>query len=81
MCSETFYRREIDTDIRMQPSKSAAERLKMLELLKKFEEYNKEEDESLSEVEEYTDDGASLAKRFNKIDLGAFYSYGSDLSG
>jgi hypothetical protein len=64
----------------MQPSKSAAERFKTLELLKKFEEYNKEEDESLSEGEEYTDDGANLAKRFNKIDLGAFYSYGPDSS-
>ncbi|VDB99928.1 unnamed protein product [Peniophora sp. CBMAI 1063] len=43
-CSEGFYRTQLETDIRSAPSKSAEERKEMMEVLKRFEEENTEDD-------------------------------------
>ncbi|KAJ6591142.1 hypothetical protein DFH09DRAFT_1273806 [Mycena vulgaris] len=37
-CSEGFYKKEVEADIRVAPGKSAAERRRMMELLRRFEE-------------------------------------------
>ena len=64
-CSEGFYKMQIESDIRAEPSKTAAERIKMLELLKRFEEDSLEDpldDDQMSE----------LANKFHDVDLGQF---------
>jgi acetyl-CoA carboxylase beta subunit len=65
-CSETFYKKEVELDIKSAPSKTSHERLKMMELLKKFEEENAgtglEDDEQ--------EDGDDLVRRFQGVDLG-----------
>lgn len=63
-CSETFYRREIETDIKSAPLKSAAERDKMLALLRKFEEDCAEESDLVTQVDD------DLARKLKEIDLG-----------
>ncbi|KAF9499950.1 hypothetical protein BDN71DRAFT_1502444 [Pleurotus eryngii] len=50
-CSEGFYRKEVETDIQSEPSKTAEERRRMMELLKKFEE------DSLKQEDGDGDDG------------------------
>lgn len=67
-CSETFYKNEIQRDVGENPNLKAEERLKMMEMLKRFEEMENEEDHNDDEE----DDG--LAERFEGIDLGAFCS-------
>jgi hypothetical protein len=68
LCSESFYRKEIEADIRTQATE---ERLKMLQLLKRFEEQNDEDDlGSSSEEEGETEQDTHLARRFDGINLG-----------
>ncbi|KZV66303.1 hypothetical protein PENSPDRAFT_755787 [Peniophora sp. CONT] len=43
-CSEGFYKTQLETDIRSAPSKSAEERKEMMEVLKRFEEENADDD-------------------------------------
>ncbi|KAF8717518.1 hypothetical protein AX14_012166 [Amanita brunnescens Koide BX004] len=64
-CSESFYKKVLETDIRSAPSKSTEEKRKMMELLKKFEE------ESINDASDEDDDvlGADLAKRLQGVDL------------
>ncbi|KAJ3519340.1 hypothetical protein NMY22_g13251 [Coprinellus aureogranulatus] len=64
-CSETFYKKEIETGIHAEPSKTAQERKQILELLKRFEEESAEDAEALDEEEDESD----LAKRFASVDL------------
>ncbi len=69
-CSEPFYKRELEDGIKSQPNASTAERVKMMELLKRFEE-----EEGDGELEGLEDDGADaetdgLAQRLAGIDLG-----------
>ena len=77
-CSETFYKKEIEADIHSGPSKTAQERQRMLDLLKKFEEEEASgqflggDDEN-----EEDDDEFNLAKRFESVDLGASKEYWS----
>ncbi|KAJ7628639.1 hypothetical protein FB45DRAFT_41847 [Roridomyces roridus] len=61
-CSETFYKKQVESDIRAEPSKSAQERQRMLELLKRFEE------ESL-DAEEEDEEESDLARRMQDVDL------------
>ncbi|TFK39930.1 hypothetical protein BDQ12DRAFT_590462, partial [Crucibulum laeve] len=66
-CSETFYKKEVESDIRSEPSKTAEERLKMIELLKKFEEESGK-DNGLGDLDE-DEEGNDLAKRFDAVNL------------
>ncbi|KAK7019915.1 hypothetical protein R3P38DRAFT_2971182 [Favolaschia claudopus] len=65
-CSETFYKKEVESDIRAEPSKSASERQRMLELLKRFEEESSTQDDLNSEDEDKESD---LARRLKNVDL------------
>ncbi|KAG5727144.1 Zinc finger HIT domain-containing protein 2 [Termitomyces sp. T112] len=67
-CSETFYKKEVETQIQSEPSKTLQERMQMMEMLKKFEEES-EQDAGLDSDGE--DDGEDLARRFADIDLDA----------
>ena len=68
-CSETFYRKQVETDIHSEPSKSAEEKMKMLQLLKRLEQQSLEEDQDfLEENESDGDDG--LARRIGDVDFG-----------
>jgi hypothetical protein len=64
-CSESFYREEVQADIGNAPSSSAQDRQQMIELLRRFEESNLEEEE---------DSSNELADKLNGVDLGA-HSY------
>ncbi|KAM6497019.1 hypothetical protein JOM56_007492 [Amanita muscaria] len=68
-CSESFYKKELETDIRASPSKSMEEKSRMMELLKRFEEENADLDH-LSDNES-GDEGhiADLAERLENVDL------------
>lgn len=70
-CSETFYRKEIQTSIETKSSKSHEEREKMLELLKRLEEQTQEEDSSslLRDQDESDSDFNDLASRFADVDI------------
>ncbi|KAF8623222.1 hypothetical protein AX15_006457 [Amanita polypyramis BW_CC] len=71
-CSESFYRKELETDVHSAPSKSREERQKMLELLKKFEEESMDDDvNDLIDEGEYgnKDPAADLETRLQNIDL------------
>ncbi|KAF7342012.1 hypothetical protein MVEN_01788400 [Mycena venus] len=63
-CSETFYKKEVESDIRAEPSKSAHERQQMLELLKRFEE----ESAAVEDELEHEDEN-DLARRLENVDL------------
>ncbi|KAG7443578.1 uncharacterized protein BT62DRAFT_874863, partial [Guyanagaster necrorhizus] len=59
-CSETFYKNEIQRDVGADQNLKAEERIKMMEMLKRFEAMENKEDE----------DGVDgLAERFEGIDL------------
>ncbi|KDQ51026.1 hypothetical protein JAAARDRAFT_199417 [Jaapia argillacea MUCL 33604] len=73
-CSESFYRKELETDIQSSPSKTAEERLKMMEVLRRFEQDQLEgehdlEDEEDEHEEADGDEENDLAKRMRNIDL------------
>lgn len=72
-CSETFYKKEIESEIHAEPSKNAQERQRMMDLLKKFEEESVV-DQTLLEDEDPSD----LVRRFGAVDLGmCFLTLGS----
>ncbi|TCD69468.1 hypothetical protein EIP91_007594 [Steccherinum ochraceum] len=64
-CSETFYKKELESQIKSEPSKSSDERRKMMELLQRFEEESAEDAAAL-EADEEDDD---LANRLEVLDL------------
>ncbi|KAG1907572.1 uncharacterized protein F5891DRAFT_996136 [Suillus fuscotomentosus] len=69
-CSETFYRKEIQTSIETKSSKTHEERQKMLELLKRLEEQTQEEDSSLLRDQDGSDsDSSDLVSRFADVDI------------
>ncbi|KAG2110380.1 uncharacterized protein F5147DRAFT_690391 [Suillus discolor] len=69
-CSETFYRKEIQTNIETKSSKTHEERQKMLELLKRLEEQTQEEDSSLLRDQDESDsDSNDLVSRFAGVDI------------
>lgn len=69
-CSETFYRKEIQTSIETKSSKTHEERQKMLELLKRLEEQTQEEDSSLLRDQDGSDsDSSDLVSRFSGVDI------------
>ncbi|KAF9232594.1 hypothetical protein BU15DRAFT_54862, partial [Melanogaster broomeanus] len=72
-CSETFYRKEVETGIKTESSKTAEERVKILELLKRIEEQSIEEDEMVlrgsDEDEDEDEDEDDLAQRLGGVDI------------
>lgn len=67
-CSESFYKQEVESDIQYGPSKSADERRKTLDILKRFEE-DTANDISFHEGDS-DDEGSGIAQRFAGLDLG-----------
>ena len=72
-CSEVFYKRELENEIRTQPSKSRQERHQMLEMLKRLEEDSLDDERELLEGDE-EDAADDLAQRLSNVDLGKLYS-------
>ncbi|KAJ3918659.1 hypothetical protein F5877DRAFT_78810 [Lentinula edodes] len=69
-CSQAFYKKQIEADVRSESSsKSVEERLKMMEILKRFEENNMEQDELVGEDEENSEGEDDLERRFSAIDI------------
>lgn len=69
-CSEAFYRKEVEDDIRTTPSKTAEERQKMMEMLKRFEEDAANVDQDFLEDEDEDDDeNDDLASKLESMDL------------
>ncbi|KAI5123498.1 hypothetical protein M0805_006658 [Coniferiporia weirii] len=66
-CSESFYKRELESEIRSQPSAGADERRRMMEMLKKFEEDAQELDEPLKDDEDDAED--DLAEKLADVNL------------
>jgi hypothetical protein len=75
-CSETFYKKEVEADIRAEPSKTAQERQRMLELLKRFEEDSAAQP-SPEDEDDGDEDGDDLAHRLQSVNLGgpSHYTY------
>lgn len=73
----------MESDIKTEPSKNAEERLKMMELLRRFEEDNAQDDSLLlDEAQDEDEDdyeGSGLVQKFQNIDLGAFWSSSTSL--
>ncbi|KAI0060636.1 hypothetical protein BV25DRAFT_1827494 [Artomyces pyxidatus] len=65
-CSEPFYRTQLESDIRAEPSKSAAERAQMMSLLKRFEEDNLDDP---FDGEDDADDETDLERRLAGLNL------------
>ncbi|EMD38803.1 hypothetical protein CERSUDRAFT_92834 [Gelatoporia subvermispora B] len=67
-CAEAFYRQEIETEVRSEPSKTAEERRRTLELLKRFEE-DALDDPLADPAMTDEDDGEDLAERLGELDI------------
>ncbi|KAK7687637.1 hypothetical protein QCA50_008852 [Cerrena zonata] len=69
-CSEGFYKKELEADIRTTPSKSAEERKQMMELLKRFEDDSLDSSGIIDELANENDDGDDdFLSRFRDLDL------------
>ncbi|TFK74959.1 hypothetical protein BDN72DRAFT_892650 [Pluteus cervinus] len=72
-CSEVFYKKEVELDIETGPSKTVEERERMMDILRKFENANQEEDpESFyAEGDDSNDETAALdlARKLGSINL------------
>ncbi|KAJ6481790.1 hypothetical protein C8R45DRAFT_1215609 [Mycena sanguinolenta] len=66
-CSETFYKKEVESDIRAAPDKTREERHKMMEVLKRFEEESAAQNEDELHAEDEDENG--LARRMQDVDL------------
>ncbi|GBE86234.1 hypothetical protein BKA93DRAFT_816514 [Sparassis latifolia] len=68
-CSETFYRQELEADVHSSPSRTTEERLKMMELLRQFEEGAADAD-LLGETDSDNEgEDVDLVRRLGKVDL------------
>lgn len=65
----------MESDIRAEPSKTAHERQRMLELLKRFEEESGTQGEFESLDGEDETEESDLARRLQSVDLGALCDY------
>lgn len=79
-CVEGFFKREIQQEeLDSNPGSKARERLKMMQMLRRFEENTGAEDLE-SEGEEEEEDTDDLAHRFYGIDIGPFFTLNDDRS-
>ncbi|KAG8963606.1 hypothetical protein FRC03_002801 [Tulasnella sp. 419] len=70
-CTEPFYRKQIELEIKSEPTKSVEEKRKMMELLKKFEDESLENDELGDDEDDEDEEDAleSLSKQFENVDI------------
>ncbi|KAJ8518270.1 hypothetical protein ONZ45_g4628 [Pleurotus djamor] len=70
-CSEGFFKKELETQIRSEPSKTNEERRQMMEVLKRFEEESREADEELDGLsdDDQNDESSALAKQLAGMDI------------
>ncbi|RXW23049.1 hypothetical protein EST38_g2810 [Candolleomyces aberdarensis] len=68
-CSEGFYKKEIESGINVEPSKTAQERTQMLEVLKRFEEESAENEDTFGVDKDEDEDEDGLSQRLANIDL------------
>lgn len=73
-CTEPFYKREVEDQIRNAPTATIGEKKKMMELLKRFEEDSRDDDLVASDAEDDnavagSDDENGLAGKLEGIDL------------
>ncbi|KAG8980950.1 hypothetical protein FRB90_007394, partial [Tulasnella sp. 427] len=70
-CTEPFYKREVEDQIRTAPATSIAEKKRMMEMLQRFEEDSRDDDLAGSDEEnDLSDDEDDLAKKLEGVDLG-----------
>ncbi|KIJ34956.1 hypothetical protein M422DRAFT_262918 [Sphaerobolus stellatus SS14] len=69
-CSESFYRKEIEDEIRTAPNTSSEERKKMMEMLRRFEEESQENEGILEEEDEEGEgENDDLARKLEGVNL------------
>ncbi|KAI0630666.1 hypothetical protein C8Q77DRAFT_219757 [Trametes polyzona] len=69
-CSESFYRKEVELDVKSEPSANVEEKRRMLELLKRFEEDALDDSPLLGDSDnDDEDDADDLEHRLQNIDL------------
>lgn len=79
-CTEPFYQREVEDQIRTAPSATTVEKKKMMELLKRFEEDRPDDNLVASDAAEDdiavegSDEENELASKLEGIDLGMWYN-------
>ena len=69
-CSESFYRKEVERDVKSAPSANAEEKRRMLDLLKRFEE-DALDDSPLLGSDDEDDEAENLSVRLQGMDIGA----------
>ncbi|KAH9852166.1 hypothetical protein C2E23DRAFT_868976 [Lenzites betulinus] len=67
-CSESFYRKEVELDVKTAPSASVEEKRRMMDLLKRFEE-DALDDSPLLEDSDNDEDADGLSQRLKNVDL------------
>ncbi|RPD65186.1 hypothetical protein L226DRAFT_501974 [Lentinus tigrinus ALCF2SS1-7] len=71
-CSESFYRKEVELDVKNAPSASGEEKRRMMDLLKRFEEDSLDDSPLLEDSgndDDDDDDRDDLQRRLQNIDL------------
>lgn len=68
-CSEMFYRKEIETGIKSDTSKTEGDRDNMVELLKRIEEQSTSDEDGLFHHSDEEHEEDNLAHRFSAIDI------------
>ncbi|KAI0700015.1 hypothetical protein C8T65DRAFT_709765 [Cerioporus squamosus] len=66
-CSESFYQKEIEQDVKNAPSASQEEKQRMMDLLKRFEEDSLDDSPLLDDSDD--DEGDDLQRRLQNVDL------------
>lgn len=74
-CSESFYKKELEQEVKVTPSASVEEKRRMMDLLRRFEEDALDESPLLADSDNEDEaDGDELHKRLANIDLGTSYA-------
>jgi hypothetical protein len=76
-CTEGFYRKEVEDQIQTEPNKTAEDRRKMMEMLKRLQEetsFDECSDMGSDELDEGEEEESSLSKRLANLDIGQFFS-------
>ncbi|KAN0088667.1 hypothetical protein V8E55_005724 [Tylopilus felleus] len=68
-CCEKFYRREIETGIKSESSKTEGDRNNVIELLKRIEDQSAADEDELSDHSDGENEEDSLAHRLSAIDI------------
>ncbi|KAI0333905.1 hypothetical protein GY45DRAFT_1319144 [Cubamyces sp. BRFM 1775] len=69
-CSESFYKKEVELDVKSAPSANVEEKRRMMDLLKRFEEDSLDDSPLLGDSDNEGDDDADdLQERLQNIDL------------